>query len=1206
MVASPCSTMSASKGLLLETRKAEADHAEIQHKIDELVRQYAAWERQALAEVDEGSRAIDAQFEKQRAGIAGIEPSLRANMEAVLRKNRDLEIAALRQTYQEKAKQQQKHYDEQRQRYDAELFAAITALITAGPDLSPSRRPAFPGGPSDRDAFQTAVPAAVISRQPNSTETFPAPPAAAEVPSQPQPSPLPTPTPTETDRQQIPFQTSASHDARTRSPQNPVTHSQATPTASFYRRPTVEDDSDEGLSSTFRPPAGPAPGPISRQDPLSPEPALSATSSPKFDPALKRKANGELNHDPPAPPSRVKRVKLERAGEATRPSADQPSPTVDEEEEKVERTILFDEVYGTPAKPAQYKHVIVQYPPTTGDFYILRCDEHGVHFGEHPLRGAAKHLASAQHGFMSKAHATAIETLGHRVVDCTKERANQNNQVALKAFKDGYKAFNANNLSQTRRAELGYPPLDPLNSQKAAQHRKRIAGITNPLPCRFYVTTGGDLKCPVLILPWDDVSPAGLMGTLADTGIFREISEDGRPLGVPKPPKCYVYREVDGRIAGIKSWANGYEDGGPFEKKREFPVLCAESADCRMWSLGWVKSAHLSNLDFDDPSSRDIPFVREARAYFVSRVLRQPVAAPHGRTRIPPINTATEDIEMTDVGNGHRNDLDGDSDRDSISKGVSGLDVDSRRTSFSNRDDPQGGAIGRPGTHYIPSAQHIAAQALNLQGPPRSGFTAINAGSSADSTTSRSARASLEPPSRAGSVSSTGGGHNHKRVFKIHARSSNRHPSQAHTSPSMVLPERPADGSMPPSSGPQGDVRKPSPASLQNILQDFPGPSVAAPRPSSQSPKPASARRPLPSGPMRSSSPSRSALLSAVNAKLTQSPRDGRAGSVPVQLPHHRDPVAEEIRLHGSASATPRHVPLAPAPAPAASVPTSTPTPALASALAPSPSPTPAPIPTPASAPAAAPAPPEPIHRREQAPPPIQLPPPQTTLPSILHLNTTPLATPTGSASNTRANSPALGHGGKAGSPNPAGSFSKPETPTLTPTLAQTPTGGFLPTMDVFDVAGFMDGDTELFRSAHPGQYLRLIDDHQSGVLATPSDAPLAVRIDPRRVKVAERVSVQGGAVCVVTVVYLPEEGAGEGAGRTQTLVLEKARSTARGMENGALHARRLCKRLSTWNNAVECPAPGYSLDSIKWRFNNQTPTPLSAGPATAVGEELK
>jgi hypothetical protein len=129
--------------------------------------------------------------------------------------------------------------------------------------------------------------------------------------------------------------------------------------------------------------------------------------------------------------------------------------------------------------------------------------------------------------------------------------------------------------------------------------------------------------------------------------------------------------------------------------------------------------------------------------------------------------------------------------------------------------------------------------------------------------------------------------------------------------------------------------------------------------------------------------------------------------------------------------------------------------------------------------------------------------------------------------------------------------------------------------MDVFDLAGFMDGSTELFRSAAPGQYLRLIDDHQTGVFTTPSDAPLSLRIDPRRIKTAERVAAQGGAVCVVTIVY--HSNGGEQPGWTQTLVLEKARSTARGMENGMVHARRLCRRLQTWNGAIVCPSPGYS-----------------------------
>jgi hypothetical protein len=152
--------------------------------------------------------------------------------------------------------------------------------------------------------------------------------------------------------------------------------------------------------------------------------------------------------------------------------------------------------------------------------------------------------------------------------------------------------------------------------------------------------------------------------------------------------------------------------------------------------------------------------------------------------------------------------------------------------------------------------------------------------------------------------------------------------------------------------------------------------------------------------------------------------------------------------------------------------------------------------------------------------------------------------------------------------------FPKPETPILTPTTA--PLAAFVPTMDVFDLAGFMDGSTETFRSSTPGQYLRLIDDHQSGVLTTPSDAPVALRIEPKKIKRVERVAAQGGTVCVVTIFYHnSEEGGAAAEARTQTLVLEKARSTASGMLNGMVHARRLCRRLQTWNDDILWPSPG-------------------------------
>lgn len=125
--------MTASHGLLLETMRAEANHAQVKNRIDELARQHAAQERQALADLDAKVRAIDAQFEKQRAEIAGqVQQSLRESIEKAFSQNRDHDISVLRRTHQEQASERQKLYDEQKRKYDQELFAAITALMSLG------------------------------------------------------------------------------------------------------------------------------------------------------------------------------------------------------------------------------------------------------------------------------------------------------------------------------------------------------------------------------------------------------------------------------------------------------------------------------------------------------------------------------------------------------------------------------------------------------------------------------------------------------------------------------------------------------------------------------------------------------------------------------------------------------------------------------------------------------------------------------------------------------------------------------------------------------------------------------------------------------------------------------------------------------------------------------------------------------------------
>lgn len=129
--------MTVSRGLLRETARAEADHANLQHKIQELGVRYEARERQIRMDLEEKSREIDIRFEKRRADIlsARDDPSIRAEIEMMLSQNRDSEITALRRTYHETLEEEEKLYREQKQRYEAESFQLISAMMVSGVSL---------------------------------------------------------------------------------------------------------------------------------------------------------------------------------------------------------------------------------------------------------------------------------------------------------------------------------------------------------------------------------------------------------------------------------------------------------------------------------------------------------------------------------------------------------------------------------------------------------------------------------------------------------------------------------------------------------------------------------------------------------------------------------------------------------------------------------------------------------------------------------------------------------------------------------------------------------------------------------------------------------------------------------------------------------------------------------------------------------------
>ncbi|KAK1657734.1 hypothetical protein BDP55DRAFT_419448 [Colletotrichum godetiae] len=82
----------------------------------------------------------------------------------------------------------------------------------------------------------------------------------------------------------------------------------------------------------------------------------------------------------------------------------------------VEKTIRFDELYDD--GNARYKHRIVQY---NEEWFILRCDEHNMHFPYRAASAAGSHLKAYAHNGPSAALPAVIEAFGIRVSDMVEE-----------------------------------------------------------------------------------------------------------------------------------------------------------------------------------------------------------------------------------------------------------------------------------------------------------------------------------------------------------------------------------------------------------------------------------------------------------------------------------------------------------------------------------------------------------------------------------------------------------------------------------------------------------------------------------------------------------------------------------------------------------------------------------------------------------------
>lgn len=249
---------------------------------------------------------------------------------------------------------------------------------------------------------------------------------------------------------------------------------------------------------------------------------------------------------------------------------------------KTQRSIPFDEVYqdGDPI----HKDAIVEYD---GQWYILKCEEHGIHFKQNAFRAAGNHLQSKAHCNLETSKSISIQQLGYMVDGCTEELAGKHNDMVRQAYQRGHVPQKLKPSSSIRATKKG--------------SKKGQAPITNPIAGQLYYATdkptepdGLPNRYIVMILAWKDLDCCGLPGkNLGDLQLFQT-----------KLKTCYRYDRD-----GISGWAEGFEAGGKFVNRRYFPVIWFEEKGRDM--EGWARADQLSPYSFQPHPTPSCPMLRD-------------------------------------------------------------------------------------------------------------------------------------------------------------------------------------------------------------------------------------------------------------------------------------------------------------------------------------------------------------------------------------------------------------------------------------------------------------------------------------------------------------------------------------------------------------------------------------------------------------------
>lgn len=262
---------------------------------------------------------------------------------------------------------------------------------------------------------------------------------------------------------------------------------------------------------------------------------------------------------------------------------------------------------------------VVQHPRKPDEFYILHCSDHDAWFVTDPFSKAQSHFEESH--FEDKHRSSQIvsaelliDTFGIRVLDCTKEMVNRHNSLVAARLESQAQHAEKKQEAEETHAQLqsnqsgaGGLPQDTTSASNIQPQfpparrssrnistgsgpftRSQERQLIRPVVGKIYRARWSGIEHALVILPLGSFKAIGLDSHICSTGLL----ERSRLKCHDTDPETKDY-----------IWSKGYEDGGPKEFERKYPVLYFDqpmSSFPRHACYDWVSNSDLRKFDIKD------------------------------------------------------------------------------------------------------------------------------------------------------------------------------------------------------------------------------------------------------------------------------------------------------------------------------------------------------------------------------------------------------------------------------------------------------------------------------------------------------------------------------------------------------------------------------------------------------------------------------